>query len=298
MIVLDAAYHGNTTSLIDLSPYKHLGPGGTGTPNWVHIAPLPDDYRGMYRRTDPSRGHKYASHVAELAGPRIAGFLAETCPSVGGQIMLPPGYLAEAYRSVRAAGGVCIADEVQTGLGRIGTHFWAFEAHGVTPDIVVMGKPLGNGHPLAAVVTTREIADAFDNGMEYFSTFGGNTVSCAVGLAVLDVMRDERLQEHALRVGERLLQGLRPFVDRYPLVGDVRGSGLFLGVELVRDRATLEPAAAEATTIVNRMREDGILLGTDGPYHNVIKIRPPMPFDLSDADRLVETLDGVLADGV
>jgi 4-aminobutyrate aminotransferase-like enzyme len=298
MIVLEAAYHGNTTSLIDLSPYKHLGPGGAGTPDWVHVAPLPDDYRGRYRRADPERGRKYARHVAELAGPTIAGFLAETCPSVGGQIMLPPNFLADAYAAVRAAGGLCIADEVQTGLGRIGTHFWAFEAHDVIPDIVVMGKPLGNGHPLAAVVTTREIADAFDNGMEYFSTFGGNTVSCAVGLAVLDVLRDERLQDHALQVGERLLHGLRPFVDRYPIVGDVRGSGLFLGVELVRDRDTLEPAAAEASTIVNRMREDGILVGTDGPYHNVIKIRPPMPFDLSDADRLVETLDRILADGV
>jgi len=212
--------------------------------------------------------------------------------------MLPPGYLAEAYQSVRGAGGVCIADEVQTGLGRMGTHFWAFESHGVVPDIVVMGKPLGNGHPLAAVVTTREIADAFDNGMEYFSTFGGNTVSCAVGLAVLDVLRDEQLQQHALTVGNHMLRALRPFIERYPLVGDVRGSGLFLGVELVRDRETLEPAASEATTIVNRMRADGILVGTDGPYHNVIKIRPPMPFDLADADRLVETLDRICADGV
>ena len=298
MIVLDAAYHGNTTSLIDLSPYKHLGPGGTGTPNWVHIAPLPDDYRGLYRRFDPDCGRKYARHVADLVGPHVAGFLAETCPSVGGQIMLPDGFLGAAYNAQRKAGGVCIADEVQTGLGRLGTHFWAFEAHGVVPDIVVMGKPLGNGHPLAAVVTTREIADAFDNGMEYFSTFGGNTVSCAIGLAVLDVLRDERLQEHALRIGEHMLRGLRPLVERYPIVGDVRGSGLFLGVELVRDRETLEPAAAEATTVVNRMREDGILIGTDGPYHNVIKIRPPMPFDVADADRLVETLDRILADGV
>jgi 4-aminobutyrate aminotransferase-like enzyme len=296
--VLDAAYHGNTSSLIDLSPYKHRGPGGTGTPDWVHVAPLPDDYRGPYRRGSPDIAKKYARHVADLVARwPVAGFLAETCPSVGGQILLPPGYLAEVYRIVRAAGGVAIADEVQTGLGRMGTDFWAFEAHGVVPDVVVLGKPLGNGHPLAAVVTTREIADAFDNGMEYFATFGGNTVSCAVGLAVLDVLRDEQLQEHALRVGERLLSGLRPFVDRCPIVGDVRGSGLFLGVELIRNRETLEPAAAEATAVINRMREDGILLGTDGPYHNVIKIRPPMPFSLSDADRLVETLDAILADG-
>jgi 4-aminobutyrate aminotransferase-like enzyme len=177
----------------------------------------------------------------------------------------------------------------------MGTHCWAFEAHAVVPDIVVMGKPMGNGHPLAAVVTTREIAASFDNGMEFFSTFGGNTVSCAIGLAVLDVLRDEALQAHALRVGGHMLDALRPFIDQYPLVGDVRGSGLFLGVELVRDRETLEPAAEEASYIVNRMRELGILLGTDGPYHNVLKIRPPMPFDERNADMLVETLGRVIA---
>jgi 4-aminobutyrate aminotransferase-like enzyme/Ser/Thr protein kinase RdoA (MazF antagonist) len=302
MIVLEAAYHGNTTSLIDISPYKHAGPGGAGAPDWVHVAPLPDDYRGEYRRDDPRAGLKYAAQVATIvselqqSGRGLAGFIAETCPSVGGQIVLPAGYLANVYRSVRAAGGVCIADEVQTGLGRIGTHFWAFEAHDVVPDIVVMGKPLGNGHPMAAVVTTREIADAFDNGMEFFSTFGGNNVTCAVGLAVLDVLRDERLQSHALAMGERMLGGLRAFAERYEIVGDVRGSGLFLGVELVRDRETREPAGEEASFVVNRMRETGILLGTDGPYHNVVKIRPPMPFDAADADRLVESFERILAD--
>ena len=302
MIVLDAAYHGNTTALIDLSPYKHAGPGGAGAPGWVHVAPLPDDYRGEFRRGDPEAGAGYARAVEELvrraaaAGQPVAGFIAETCPSVGGQLMLPTGYLGRVYGAVRAAGGVCIADEVQTGLGRIGTHFWAFEAHGVVPDIVVMGKPLGNGHPLAAVVTTREIAASFDNGMEFFSTFGGNTVSCAVGLAVLDVMRDEGLQAHARRVGDRLLDGLRPLVDRHAVVGDVRGSGLFLGVELVRDRVTLEPAGSEAAYVADRMRERGILLGTDGPHHNVIKIRPPMPFTEGDAAVLIAALDEVLGE--
>ena len=210
--------------------------------------------------------------------------------------MFPPGYLAEVYEHVRAAGGVAIADEVQTGLGRMGTSFWAFEDQGVVPDIVVMGKPLGNGHPIGAVVTTSEIAASFDNGMEFFSTFGGNTVSCAIGLAVLDVLRDEQLQSHALHVGQRMLAGLRPFVDRHPIVGDVRGSGLFLGVELVRDRATLEPAGSEASYVANRLRELGILLGTDGPYHNVVKIRPPMPFNVEDADLLVGALDRVLGE--
>jgi len=270
----------------------------------VHVAPLPDDYRGAYRRDDRQAGVKYAAQVAAIVGELqqngrgLAGFIAETCPSVGGQLMLPPGYLTNVYRSVRAAGGVCIADEVQTGLGRMGTQFWAFEAHDVVPDIVVMGKPLGNGHPMAAVVTTREIADAFDNGMEYFSTFGGNNVSCAVGLAVLDVLQEEKLQAHALAVGARMLGGLRALAERYEIIGDVRGSGLFLGVELVRDRETREPAGDEASFVANRMREMSILLGTDGPYHNVVKIRPPMPFDAADADRLVESFERILAENL
>jgi 4-aminobutyrate aminotransferase-like enzyme len=302
MIVLEAAYHGNTTGLIDLSPYKHAGPGGSGAPDWVHAVPIPDVYRGAYKADDPNAARKYAQHVADAIGRvgargrGIAGFIAETCPSVGGQIVFPSGYLAQVYADVRAARGLCIADEVQTGLGRMGTSFWAFEDQGVVPDIVVMGKPLGNGHPIGAVVTTPEIAAAFDNGMEFFSTFGGNTVSCAIGLAVLDVLRDEGLQAHALRVGERMLRGLRPLMDRHEVVGDVRGSGLFLGVELVRDRETLEPAGAEASYVANRLREMGILLGTDGPYHNVVKIRPPMPFEDEDADLLVGAIDRVLGE--
>jgi len=302
MIVLEAAYHGNTTSLIDISPYKHAGPGGSGAPDWVHVAPLPDDYRGDFKRGDPAAGEKYARQVQDLVetirgrGRELGGFIAETCPSVGGQLLLPPGYLTNVYEHVRRAGGVCIADEVQTGLGRMGASFWAFEDHGVVPDIVVMGKPLGNGHPIGAVATTRAIADAFDNGMEFFSTFGGNTVSCAIGIAVLDVLRDEGLQSHALRVGERMLSKLQPLMDRFSIVGDVRGSGLFLGVELVRNRETLEPAGAEASFVANRMRERGVLLGTDGPYHNVVKIRPPMPFAESDADLLVDALEQSLAE--
>src|SRR5207244_2117135 len=193
-------------------------------------------------------GAKYANAVAQAidqlraSGAGLCGFIAEGCPSVGGQIMYPPGYLAEVYRHVRAAGGVCIADEVQTAYGRIGTHGYAFEAQGVVPDIVVLGKPIGNGYPLGAVVTTPEIAASFDNGMEFFSTFGGSTVACAAGLAVLDVVEEERLQEHARDVGSALLDALRQLADRHALVGDVRGSGLFLGVELVKSRDTLEPA--------------------------------------------------------
>ncbi|HZJ65759.1 MAG TPA: aminotransferase class III-fold pyridoxal phosphate-dependent enzyme, partial [Kofleriaceae bacterium] len=302
LLVLDAAYHGNTSTLIDISPYKHAGPGGLGPPDWVHTAPIADDYRGPYRRGARDAGARYAADAARAVaaigarGRALAGFIAESCPSVGGQIVFPDGYLAGVYEAVRGAGGVCIADEVQTGLGRIGTHMWAFEAQGVVPDIVVMGKPLGNGHPLAAVVTTRAIADAFDSGMEYFSTFGGNTVSCAVGLAVLDVLRDEALQVHAHRVGAELLAALRGLAARHELIGDVRGSGLFLGVELVADRATLAPAAAEASYVVNRMRDRGVLIGSDGPHHNVLQIRPPMPFDAGDGARLVDALDRVLGE--
>ena len=302
LLVLDAAYHGNTTTLIDISPYKHAGPGGGGAPDWVHVAELADDYRGRYRRSDPDAGARYAADAARLidglaaGGGGLAGFIAESCPSVGGQIMFPAGYLAAVYRAVRAAGGLCIADEVQTGLGRIGSAFWAFESQGVVPDLCVMGKPLGNGHPLAAVVTTRAIADRFDNGMEYFSTFGGNTVSCAVGSAVLDVMRDEALQAHAAAVGGQLRAGLAELAARHRVVGDVRGAGLFLGVELVADRDSRAPATAEASYVANRLRDEGILIGTDGPYHSVLKIRPPMPFGAADAARVVETLDRVLGE--
>jgi 4-aminobutyrate aminotransferase-like enzyme/Ser/Thr protein kinase RdoA (MazF antagonist) len=300
MIVLEAAYHGNTTSLIDISPYKHDGPGGTGPPGWVHTAPIPDLYRGLYRSNDADAARKYAGHVEDIIqqlqgkGIGIAGFIAETCPSVAGQIFLPNGYLPEVYRHIRQAGGLCIADEVQTGYGRIGTHFYAFEAENLVPDIVVLGKPIGNGHPVSAVVTTPEIAEAFDNGMEFFSSFGGNTVSCAVGLTVLEVALEEHLQANALKAGKRMLTGLTPFIERYPIVGDVRGSGLFLGVELVRNRESLEPAKEEADFIVNRMRDAGILLGTDGPFENVIKIRPPMPFDESNAEYLVANLERIL----
>ena len=335
LIVLDAAYYGNTTTLIEISPYKFNGPGGSGKPPWVHVVPMPDVYRGEHRRAtlsgprrgteppsprlqwsaealreggspalrehaDQDAGAKYADAVAEaidrlrVAGTGVCGFISESCPSVGGQIMLPAGYLTAVYRHVRAAGGVCVADEVQTAYGRIGTHFYAFEEQGVVPDIVVLGKPIGNGYPLGAVVTTPEIAASFDNGMEFFSTFGGSTVSCAIGLAVLDVVEDEQRQAHAREVGDYLLARLRPLADRSALVGDVRGSGLFIGIELVRDRETLEPAAAEAADIVNRLREEGILIGTDGPYNNVLKIRPPMPFNTEDADVLASALEAAL----
>ena len=297
MVVLEGGYHGNTSSLVQLSSYKFDGPGGVGPPPWVASVPMPDGYRGRYRSSDPDCGARYAEEVGravEALGGRPAGFLFESILSCGGQIVLPEGFLSDSFERVRAAGGVCIADEVQVGFGRAGSSFWAFEDHGVVPDIVTLGKPIGNGHPLAAVVTTPEIADSFNNGMEYFNTFGGNPVSCRIGLVVLDVIEEEGLQDHARRVGERLLAGLEGLVERHPVVGDARGTGLFQGIELVTDRESLDPAPRHATCLVERMRDRGILLSTDGPLHNVVKIKPPLVFDEADADRLVETLDEVL----
>jgi len=302
MIIVDAGYHGNTTTLVEISPYKFDGPGGTGTPAYVHKVPMPDVYRGQYKRTDLDAGEKYARYVEEAVQliqgrqSKVAAFLCESLMGCGGQIVLPENYLKEAYHYVRNAGGVCIADEVQVGFGRAGTHIWGFETQGVVPDIVTMGKPMGNGHPLAAVVTTPEIAAAFNNGMEYFNTFGGNPVSCAIGLAVLDVIAEEHLQANAFQVGKHLMDGLRELMDKYALIGDVRGLGLFVGIELVLDRKTLMPAPPQASYVANRMRERGILLSTDGPFHNVLKIKPPMVFTEANADYLVAILDEILSE--
>ena len=298
VLVVDGAYHGHTSACIDMSPYKFDGPGGSGKPEWVHVVPTPDVYRGEIRDDDAGAG--YALEVGRVigeacrAGRSICGFFVESILSCGGQIPLPDGYLEEAFTHVRKAGGLCISDEVQVGFGRVGDHFWAFEEHDVVPDIVVMGKPIGNGHPMAAVVTTRAIADAFDNGMEFFSTFGGNPVSCACGMAVLDVIEDEALQKHARDMGTLFLDGLERLKKRHPLVGDVRGRGLFLGIELVRDHATLGPASDEAEELVDRMRKRGVLLSTDGPLHNVIKMKPPLVVDKADIEMTLRLLDDVL----
>lgn len=302
VVVVEGAYHGNTGACVDISPYKFDGPGGRGAPAHVHKAIMPDDYRGPYRREDPDCGSRYAEHVAEALATAhdrsggAAAFICESLLSCGGQIELPPGYLEAAFRHTRDAGAVCITDEVQVGFARVGTHFWGFETQGVVPDIVTMGKPIGNGHPLGAVVTTREIAEAFDSGMEYFNTFGGNPVSCAAGLAVLDVVEEESLQEHALRVGAHLKSRLAGLQERHPVLGDVRGRGLFLGIELVRDPDSREPSGDAASYVVGRMKDHGILLSTDGPDHNVIKIKPPLPFSERDADRVVAVMDKVLAE--
>jgi 4-aminobutyrate aminotransferase-like enzyme len=297
VVTVEGAYHGNLTSLIEISPYKYDGPGGAGAPPWVEAIPMPDGLRGRYSGDDTETGHRYASHVGEATRALedrqfpAAAFICESLMGCGGQVEPPPGFLVEAFRQARRAGAVVIADEVQVGFGRVGERFWGFELQEAVPDIVTLGKPIGNGHPLAAVVTTREIADSFDNGMEYFNTFGGNPVSCAVGLAVLDVIEAEGLQENARCVGAAFGEGLKNLARIHPLIAAVRGRGLFLGAELLREG---EPAAVEATSLVEKMKEQGFLLSTGGPDHNVIKIKPPMVITESDAADMLAALDKVL----
>ena len=302
VVALEGGYHGHTQTLIDVSHYKFAGEGGMGAPPWVRVAPAPDEYRGRYGRDVSDRAKRYAAHVgeafADLRGASItpAAFIAETFPSCGGQIEPPQGYLAAAYKHARQFGAVCIADEIQTGFGRIGSDFWAFESQGVVPDIVTLGKPMGNGHPIGAVVTTQEIATSFDNGMEFFSTFGGNPVSAAIGMAVLDVLEEERLQDKAAVLGGTLKGSLASLAMRHDVVGDIRGRGLFLGIELVSDRTAKRPSSAIARYVIDRMAQRGVLLGADGPGHNVLKIKPPMPFTEADGARVAEELDRVLGE--
>jgi 4-aminobutyrate aminotransferase-like enzyme/Ser/Thr protein kinase RdoA (MazF antagonist) len=291
VMALDWGYHGNTNDLVEISAYKFDRRGGAGRPAFVHLVDLPDPYRG-------GRGHgSIADAIARARahddrGP--AAFIAESISGCGGQVVFPLGFLADAYAHAHEAGALCIADEVQVGFGRVGSAMWAFELQGVVPDIVTLGKPIGNGHPLGAVVTTRAIADAFANGMEWFNTFGGNPVSCAVGMAVLDVIDDEDLQANALHTGSYLVERLRRLADRHEAIGDVRGEGLYLGVDLVLDRATKEPATALAGDVLEAMRERAVLVSSDGPFDNVLKIKPPIVFSRADADVLADTLDEVL----
>ena len=299
LLVVEHSYHGHLSSLIDISHYKFAGKGGAGCPDYIWTTPCPDGYRGRFRYADPEVGRHYASTIKlqiDVARDRPpAALIAESLGGVAGQIIPPPGYLQHAYEHVRAAGGLCIADEVQVGFGRVGSAMWAFETQGVIPDIVTLGKPIGNGHPLAAVITRPEIADAFNTGMEYFNTFGGNPVSCAIGLAVLEVIRNENLAANATHVGGLIKQGLESLQQKHLLIGDVRGMGLFLGAELVRDRNTLEPATEEANSIVEALKHRGILLSTDGPLDNVLKIKPPMCITSDDADFFIGALDKALA---
>jgi len=296
VLALEHAYHGHTGALIEVSHYKFARAGGAGAGPRVRVCRLPDPYRGEHGDDGAAYAEDVGRHARDLAaaGSGAAAFLHESIPGVAGQIELATGYLTAAYAHARAEGAVCIADEVQCGFGRVGDAMWAFERHGVVPDIVTLGKPIGNGHPLAAVVTTPQIARSFVTGMEYFNTFGGNPVSCAIGLAVLDAIRDERLMANAAEVGGYLSAGLHELQRRHECIGEVRGRGLFLGVDLVSDRTSLAPATELARAVVEAAADRGVLLSADGPGANVLKIKPPLVLTCQHADRALQVLDVAL----
>jgi alanine-glyoxylate transaminase/(R)-3-amino-2-methylpropionate-pyruvate transaminase len=297
VIALRNAYHGNNSSGMAItahSTWKYNVPHSFG----VHHAVAPYPYRGPYGYDDTHAGRKYAEDVRsviEYATPgRVAAFIAESIQGVGGFVEFPPGYLKHTYQHVRAAGGVCIADEVQTGFGRLGTHFWGFSTQGVIPDIVTMAKGIGNGCPLAAVVTTPRIARSL-TGKIHFNTFGGNPVVTAMGKAVLEVIEREKLQDNALKLGTRIKGGLEKLKAKHAIIGDVRGRGLLLGIELVKDRSTKEPAGTECAEVIESARELGLLLGKGGLWGQTIRFAPPMCINQADADFAVEVFDAAFA---
>jgi len=307
VITLDHAYHGHVISLMEISPYK-FNKMGTGCPPHTHVAPVPDVYRGVHRDTDhppgTDMGKVYADQVKDICdklrsqGSKPSCFIAESLQSCGGQIIYPEGYLKRVYEHVRNAGGLCIADEVQVGFGRVGSpNMWAFELQDVVPDIVTVGKPMGNGHPVAAVITTNEVAKKFlDTKVAYFNTYGGNPVSCAVASAVLDVIEDENLQDHAKEVGLYLKQRLQDLKQKHPMIGDIRGHGLFVGVDLIKPTAEdpRAPHTRAAEHILNRMKQERVLIQSDGPHDNVLKLKPPLVFNKANADKFVDTLEDIM----
>ncbi|GAB4817668.1 hypothetical protein N2152v2_004714 [Parachlorella kessleri] len=294
VVVMDHAYHGHTSFCTDASPYKHNGPGGSGTPTYVHVLPCPDVYRG--KNLDGATAARKAIAAARAQGGRVAAFFCESIISCGGQVILPAGYLESVYREMRAEGALCVADEVQCGFGRVGRAFWAFELQDVVPDIVTCGKPIGNGFPMSAVVTSRQVAARFSNGMEFFATYGGSTAAATAGLAVMEVIREEGLQENALLVGSYLRRRLRELQEQYPdIIGDVRGEGLMIGVEIVTDASSKAQAPVLAKHLKERCRAaHRVLLSTEGPYGNIIKIKPPICFGVAEADRMLAALEAVI----
>jgi 4-aminobutyrate aminotransferase-like enzyme len=293
VMVMEHGYHGHTMTGIEISDYKFSNKKGPGQKPWILKAPIPDTYWGKHR--GPDAGQKYAlmaSKLLENSGTKVAAFIAEPVVGCGGQVPLAPGYLKALYPIIRAQGGVCISDEVQTGFGRLGTHFWGFETQGVIPDIVVLGKPMGNGHPMGAVVTTDAIAQSFESGVEFFSSFGGNPVSCAIGLAVLDVLEEEQLQRSALEAGNHYISLMKELRKDFSCIGDVRGSGLFLGFEMIDEAGKQDTALA--AHIKNSLRNRNILISTDGPYDNVLKSKPPLCFDKKNVETVVDQIADIL----
>jgi alanine-glyoxylate transaminase/(R)-3-amino-2-methylpropionate-pyruvate transaminase len=293
MIALRNAYHGGNASGMGVtahSTWKFNVPHSFG----VHHAIAPYPYRGHFGHDDPEAGRKYADDVKSLidyaTSGKIAGFIAESIQGVGGFVVYPDGYLKHVYEHVRTAGGVCIADEVQTGFGRTGSHFWGFETQGVIPDIVTMAKGIGNGTPLAAVVTTPAIAATLTQKV-HFNTFGGNPVASAIGKAVLEVIERDNLQANSLKLGAHILAGLEKLKARHKVIGDVRGKGLMLGIEFVKDRATKQPGKEECAQAVENARELGLLLGKGGLWGQTIRFAPPMCINEADADFILGVLD-------
>ncbi len=301
VVAVEEAYHGWTFASDAVSTSVADNPNALSSrPDWVHTVAAPNTYRGRYRGEEAWRyGPEAAARITELAaeGRAPAAFLCEPYYGNAGGMALPDGYLKQVYEATRAAGGLCIADEVQVGYGRLGTHFWGFEQQGAVPDVVTVAKAMGNGHPLGAVITRREIADAYRTQGYFFSSSGGSPVSSVVGLTVLDVLRDEGLQDNALDVGGHLKERLVELADRHPLIGAVHGSGLYLGVEFVRDRTTLEPATEETAAICERLRELGVIMQPTSDRQCVLKIKPPLCLTRDSADVFVAALDDVLTHG-
>ncbi len=296
IIVTNFAYHGNTKAIYEISTSDIAA---DEVPDYVITVPFPDTYRGEFR--GHGAGESYAEYVQQAVdelkrrGIKPAAFVIDTIVSSGGVVQPPSGYLNKAAAIIRNAGGLFIADEVQPGFGRTGDQFWGYEADDVLPDLVTMGKPMGNGHPLSATVSRREIVEKFAEKGRYFNTFGGNPVSCAAGLAVLDVIEKEGLQENARIVGNYLTAGLQALAEKHTAIGDVRGTGLFIAVELVKNAESREPATTFTADVVNGLKNRGVLTGSIGPDSNILKLRPPMVFSKQNADFMLEVFDDTLA---
>ncbi|CAG5121673.1 unnamed protein product [Candidula unifasciata] len=299
VICLDEAYHGNLGNLVEISPitYKRLGLKHQ-LKEWVHVAPTPKTFRGKFGADEPNSGQLYANEVLKLIqkakqnGREIGAFISESIISAGGIVVPPENYFTHVYRYIRENGGVCIADEVQSGLGRCGENYWGFQVHNVVPDIVTIGKPIGNGYPLSAVVTTKDIADSLSI---FSSTFGGNPLACAIGRAVLEVIENEKLLSSAKNVGKCLKDGFNEIRPKHPMIGDVRGVGMMVGIELVMDRENQKPATETAEILAYRMKEKKIIVGIEGPDKNVIVLLPPLCFTIDNARFVVQTFSEVLA---
>ena len=296
VVVIENGYHGHTQTGINISDYKFNSKKGTGQKDYILKLKIPDTFKGKYKVDDEDPGLKYAKDaIKQLNNYKgsVAAFISEPILSCAGQVPLANNYLKNLYPKIKEKGGVCISDEVQTGFGRLGKNFWGYESQEIVPDIIVLGKPMGNGHPIGAVITTSEIAKSFSKGVEFFSSFGGNPVSCKIGLSVLNVIKMENLQKNSEEVGKYYMSLLLDLKEKYSFISDVRGSGLFLGIEF-SNPDNLDPDSYKAQLLKNELKNNGILVGTDGPYNNIIKSKPPLCFSKDNAKEVVEKMDLIL----